>query len=198
MDPYIIMIIAAIAALVVGIIVGKLIFAKDTRKRVEEAELQAQTLIKEAELRAQTIRKEKELEAKERFVQLKAEHEREVLERNRKVVEGENRIKQKEHTLNQKTEHLERQSKERHNWWRASNRKRIHKRWVYRRKLLTRQNKKRTKKPEKLSFKVFNGRQPNKPLKMQLQFSTLKVMKLKARSLAGKEEIFVLLKQLPG
>jgi len=106
------MIIAAIAALVVGIIVGKLIFAKDTRKRVEEAELQAQTLIKEAELRAQTIRKEKELEAKERFVQLKAEHEREVLERNRKVVEGENRIKQKEHTLNQKTEHLERQIKE--------------------------------------------------------------------------------------
>jgi len=112
MDPYIITIIAAIAALVVGIIVGKLIFAKDTRKRVEEAELQAQTLIKEAELRAQTIRKEKELEAKERFVQLKAEHEREVLERNRKVVEGENRIKQKEHTLNQKTEHLERQIKE--------------------------------------------------------------------------------------
>jgi len=112
MDPYIITIIAAIAALVVGIIVGKIIFAKDTRKRVEEAELQAQTLIKEAELRAQTIRKEKELEAKERFVQLKAEHEREVLERNRKVVEGENRIKQKEHTLNQKTEHLERQIKE--------------------------------------------------------------------------------------
>jgi len=112
MDPYIITIIAAIAALVVGIIVGKIIFAKDTRKRVEEAELQAQTLIKEAELRAQTIRKEKELEAKERFVQLKAEHEREVLERNRKVVEGENRIKQKEHTLNQKTEQLERQVKE--------------------------------------------------------------------------------------
>ena len=112
MDPYIITIIAAIAALVVGIIAGKLIFAKDTRKRVEEAELQAQTLIKEAELRAENIRKEKELEAKERFVQLKAEHEREVLERNRKVGEGENRIKQKEHTLNQKTEHLERQLKE--------------------------------------------------------------------------------------
>ncbi len=112
MDPYIITIIAAIAALVVGIIAGKFIFAKDTRKRIEEAELQAQTLIKEAELRAETVRKEKELEAKERFVQLKAEHEKEVLERNRKVVEGENRIKQKEHTVNQKTEQLERQLKE--------------------------------------------------------------------------------------
>jgi ribonucrease Y len=112
MDPNIIIIIVAVAALVVGIIAGKFIFAKDTRKRIEEAEMQAQTLIKEAELRAETVRKEKELEAKERFVQLKAEHEREVLERNRKVGEGENRIKQKELALNQKTEHLERQIKE--------------------------------------------------------------------------------------
>jgi ribonuclease Y len=112
MDLNIITLIIAVAALVVGIIAGKFIFAKDTRKRIEEAELQAQTLIKEAELRAETVRKEKELEAKERFVQLKAEHEKEVLERNRKVGEGENRIKQKEHTLNQKTEQLERQIKE--------------------------------------------------------------------------------------
>jgi len=112
MDLNIITLIVAVVALLVGIIAGKFIFAKDTRKRVEEAELQAQTLIKEAELRSETIRKEKELEAKERFVQLKSEHEKEVLERNRKVVEAENRIKQKEHTLNQKTEQLEKAIKE--------------------------------------------------------------------------------------
>src|SRR4029078_2590658 len=112
MDLNIITLIIAVAALVVGIIAGKLIFAKDTRKRIEEAELQAQTLIKEAELKSETIRNEKELEAKERFVQLKAQHEREVLERNRKVGEGENRIKQKELAINQKTEQLERQIKE--------------------------------------------------------------------------------------
>jgi len=112
MDPNIITLIAAIVSLLVGIIAGKFIFAKDTRKRVEEAELQAQTLIKEAELRAETVRKEKELEAKERFVQLKAEHEREVLERNRKVGESETRIKQKESGLNQKTEQLEKAIKE--------------------------------------------------------------------------------------
>ena len=112
MDLNIITLIIAIVALLIGIIAGKFIFAKDNRKRIEEAELQSQTLIKEAQLRAETIRKEKELEAKERFVQLKAEHDREVNERNRKVNEGENRIKQKELTLNQKTEHLERQIKE--------------------------------------------------------------------------------------
>jgi ribonuclease Y len=112
MDLNIITLIVAVAALLVGIIAGKFIFAKDTRKRIEEAELQAQTLIKEAQLRAETVRKEKELEAKERFVQLKSEHEREVIERNRRVADGENRVKQKELQINQKTEHLERQIKE--------------------------------------------------------------------------------------
>src|SRR5947209_7500222 len=112
MDPNILSLIIGLAALVVGIIAGKFIFAKDTRKRVEEAELQAQTLIKEAQLRAETLRKEKELEAKERFVQLKSEHDREVNERTRRISEAENRIKQKEGNLNQRTEQLERQIKE--------------------------------------------------------------------------------------
>jgi ribonucrease Y len=112
MDPIIITIIAAVVALVVGIVAGKFIFAKDTSKKVEAAELQAKTLLKEAQLRAETMRKEKELEAKERFVQLKSEHEREVLERNKRVVEVENRVKQKEGNLNQKMEQLERQVKE--------------------------------------------------------------------------------------
>lgn len=99
-------------ALVVGIIAGKFIFAKDTKQKLEEADLHAQNLLKEAELRAETVRKEKELSAKERFVQLKVEHEKEVLERNRKVGEGETRLKQKEQQLSQKTEQLERQIKE--------------------------------------------------------------------------------------
>ncbi|MFL5774261.1 MAG: ribonuclease Y [Flavisolibacter sp.] len=112
MDPNIITFIIAFVALVVGIIAGKFIFAKDTRKRIEEAESQAQSLLKEAQLRAETNKKEKEIEAKERFVQLKAEHDREVNERNRKIADGENRLKQKELTINQKAEHLERQVKE--------------------------------------------------------------------------------------
>src|SRR5574343_614679 len=110
MDPIIYVIISAVVALVVGIIAGKFIFAKDTKKQVEEAELQAQTILKEAELRAETIKKEKQLEAKERFVQLKSEHEREVNDRNRKIGEAENRIKQKEISINQE-EHIRRLEK---------------------------------------------------------------------------------------
>lgn len=112
MELSIVTLIIAVVALLVGIIAGKFIFAKDTKKKVEEAELHAQNLIKEAELRAETLRKEKELAAKEKFVQLKAEHDKEVLERNRKLGESENRLRQKEQSINQKTEQLERQIKE--------------------------------------------------------------------------------------
>jgi ribonuclease Y len=98
MELNIVTLIVAVVALLVGIIAGKFIFAKDTKKKVDEAEQHAQHLIKEAELRAETVRKEKELAAKEKFVQLKSEHDKEVLERNRKLGESENRIRQKSGT----------------------------------------------------------------------------------------------------
>jgi ribonucrease Y len=112
MDPNIIYIIIGVSALIVGIIAGKFIFAKNTRKQIEDAETQAQVIVKEAEIRAETIRKEKELEAKEKFVQMKAEHDKEVLERNRKMGESENRIRQKEQSINQKENNIDRQIKE--------------------------------------------------------------------------------------
>ena len=105
-------IIAAIVALIAGIVVGKIIFAKNTQKKIQDAENQSQQIISEAQLKAETLKKEKILEAKEKFVQLKAEYDKEVLERNRKINDGENRIKQKEITINQKESSLERQIKE--------------------------------------------------------------------------------------
>src|SRR4028119_1537376 len=112
MEPNVLTYIIGGLAFVVGIIAGKLIFAKNTKLKVQEAEQQSNKIISDAQLQAETLKKEKLLEAKEKFVQLKAEHDREVLERNRKVNEGENRIRQKELTLNQKTEQLEKQLKE--------------------------------------------------------------------------------------
>ena len=112
MDPLILSILIGVAALVIGIVVGKLIFAKNTRKQVEEAELQSQTILKEAELRAETIRKEKELEAKEKFVQMRSAHDKEVFEKNKKINDTENRVRQKEQSINQKEGSLEKQIKE--------------------------------------------------------------------------------------
>jgi ribonuclease Y len=112
MEPTIIYIIIGIAALVIGLVLGKVIFAKNTQKQVQEAEIQAQKIIADGQLQAENLKKEKLLEAKEKFVQLKAEHDKEVLQRNQKIIEGESRIKQKEQSLNQKDQNLEKQIKE--------------------------------------------------------------------------------------
>lgn len=112
MDPNLVSIIIGVAALLVGIIAGKFIFAKNTQKIVEEAEFQSKNVLKEAELRAETIRKEKELEVKEKFIQLKAAHDKEVNDRNRKINESENRIRQKEQSISQKEGTLDKQVKE--------------------------------------------------------------------------------------
>jgi ribonuclease Y len=112
MDSNILSVIIGVAALVVGIIAGKLIFSKNTRKKIEEAELQSQTILREAELRAETIRKEKELEAKEKFVQMRSAHEKEVNERSRKINDTESRIRQKEQSINQKEGNLDKQIKD--------------------------------------------------------------------------------------
>lgn len=112
MDSNILSIVIGAAALIVGLLAGKLIFSKNTKRKLEEAELQSQNIIKEASLRAETIRKEKELEAKEKFVQLKSAHDREVNDRNRKINDAENRIRQKEQSINQKEANLDKQIKE--------------------------------------------------------------------------------------
>jgi ribonucrease Y len=112
MEPTILYIIIGIVALILGLITGRFVFSKNTKKQIEDAEAQAQTIIKEAELRAENIRKEKELEAKEKFVMLKSEYDRDVMERNRKIGETENRIRQKEQSINQKESNLDKQSKE--------------------------------------------------------------------------------------
>ena len=112
MDPIIISIIAAVVGVIAGVIVGKFVFAKDTNRQIEEAGQQAQKIISDAQLQAETLKKEKILEAKERFVQLKSEHDKEVLDRNRKISDIENRLKQKEVSINQKDSNLDKQLKE--------------------------------------------------------------------------------------
>ncbi len=112
MDPNILAAVIGAGALIAGTVIGKIIFSKSSTKKVEEAELQAQTILKEAELRAETIRKEKELEAKEKAVQMKAAHDKEVFEKNKKINDAENRIRQKEQTVNQKEGNIDKQIKE--------------------------------------------------------------------------------------
>jgi ribonucrease Y len=112
MDQNILFAIIGGAGLIIGILAGKLIFAQNTKKQIVEAELLAQNIIKEAELRGETFKKEKELEAKERFVQMRANHDKEVFEKNKKINDAENRIRQKEQSINQKESNLDKHIKE--------------------------------------------------------------------------------------
>jgi ribonuclease Y len=105
-------IIVGAVALIIGILLGKIIFAKNTKEIFENAKNQAQQIISDAQSKAETLKKEKQLEAKEHFVQLKAEHEKTVNQRNQKLSDAENRIKQKEQSLNQKDQNLEKLLKE--------------------------------------------------------------------------------------
>ena len=112
MDSTMILAIVGVAALIVGIIAGKLIFAKNTQQKIQDAEQHAQKIIADAQANAETLKKEKELEAREKFVKLKSDHDRDVLERTRKIGESENRIKQKEVSITQKETGLDKQIKE--------------------------------------------------------------------------------------
>jgi ribonuclease Y len=109
LDQNIVLIIVGAAALIIGVVAGKLIFTPNHRRIIQAAQDQAQKIISDAQTNSENLKKEKLLEAKEKFVQMKAEHDKEVLERNRRLSENENRIKQKEVSINQKMEHLDRQ-----------------------------------------------------------------------------------------
>ncbi len=112
MDPLVQSIIIGIICLIIGLVAGKLIFAANTKKYVEEAEQQAKKTIADAQQAAETLKKEKLLEAKEKFVQMKAEHDKETLDRNKKIVEAESRIRSQEQSLNSKNANLDKQIKD--------------------------------------------------------------------------------------
>jgi ribonucrease Y len=105
-------IIIAIVTLLVGIVAGKFIFTPNTKKQIEDAQNEAKRLVNDAKNTAETLKKEKLLEAKEKFVQMKADHDREALERNKKLTETEARVRSMEQSVNSKNGNLEKQIKE--------------------------------------------------------------------------------------
>jgi ribonuclease Y len=72
----------------------------------------SQKILKDAEAEAEVLKKNKLLEAKEHFVSMKSEYEKEVASRNSKMQQAEVRIQQREMTLNQKQGELQRKNTE--------------------------------------------------------------------------------------
>ena len=69
-------------------------------------------ILKNAEAEGEAIKKEKIFQAKEKFLQLKSEHEAYINDRNAQALQLENKLKQRELTLNQQNAELGRKQKE--------------------------------------------------------------------------------------
>ena len=94
---------------VVGILIGGgIAFFVVNSKNNGKAKL----IIVEAEKNAEQIKKEKILQAKEKFIELKSEHEKVINKKNNDINNADQRVKQKENTLNQKLAEVNRKDAE--------------------------------------------------------------------------------------
>jgi len=98
-----------VGALILGIVAG---FILAGSKINASAQKEKENLIKEAEVKAESVKQEKILQAKEKFLQLKSEHDKSIQEKNATILQTENKIKQKEGEINKKIEDLNRKDKE--------------------------------------------------------------------------------------
>ena len=97
--------IIAISGLIVGGVVGYLIFRYVIKGKYNE-------MISNAEKAAEVLKEKKLLEVKEKFINKKSELEREVQQRNQKIQQTENRLKQREISINQRQEDQNRKRQE--------------------------------------------------------------------------------------
>ena len=80
------------------------------QKRLLNAKTEA--ILQEAEAEAEVIKKNKLLEVKEKFLNKKADLEKEVQQRNQKIQQAENKLKQREMVLNQRQDELQKRKAE--------------------------------------------------------------------------------------
>jgi ribonuclease Y len=119
----IITVVAAVIALGVGFFTGKNAVKSTVDK--QEAELKAQSekvladakskaeqLISDANRNAENTKKDKMLEAKEHFLQLKAKHESETVEKSKKIIEKENHLKQQQQDNSNRIAEVSKKEKE--------------------------------------------------------------------------------------
>jgi len=104
--------IALIAGVVAGFMIANSRLNKSGEMEKENLQKQKENILKEAEVKNEALKQEKILQAKEKFLQLKAEHDKNVNERNQHLVTLENKAKQRDSELAKKVEDATRKDKE--------------------------------------------------------------------------------------
>ena len=89
-------ILSVLIGLAIGYGIAKILEKKKASKIVQRAKKSASSILKEAKQEAESIKKDKILQAKEKFIELKAEHEKVILNRDKKIADAEKRIRDKE------------------------------------------------------------------------------------------------------
>ncbi len=90
------LIISGIIGLAGGFGISKFLEKTNTSNFLKNAKKEAASILKDANLEGENIKKDKILQAKEKFIELKAEHEEVILSRDKRVAEVEKRIRDKE------------------------------------------------------------------------------------------------------
>lgn len=105
MDPILLNVIVAVGSLIVGGLITNIYINKSSNRKSTQ-------IIQEAHEKAEVIKRDKILQAKEKFLQLRTEHENYINERNSANQRTESRLSQKETSLNQKIEEVQRKQNE--------------------------------------------------------------------------------------
>ena len=96
MDSMINVIIGAVAGLLAGYTITILLQKRKGAAALVSAQKEAKSILREAKKDAEQIKKDKIFQAKEKFLELKAEHEKVILAKDKKMAEAEKRIRDKE------------------------------------------------------------------------------------------------------
>ncbi len=89
-------IIAGIVGLAIGFGIAKFMEKGKASKTIANAKKDAAQILKEAKVEGENIKKDKILQAKEKFLELKAEHEKVIIGKDKKINEAEKRTRDKE------------------------------------------------------------------------------------------------------
>ncbi len=94
------LVILVLAGIGTGLIIGIFSQKGKNAKILESTKLEANDILRNAKQKAERIKDEKMLQAKERFIELKSEHEKVIFQREKKISDVEGRLRDKENKLN--------------------------------------------------------------------------------------------------
>jgi len=99
MDNTIVIVGGILLGIIIGFIVAKVLERNNASKVLKSAKKSATAILKAAKSEGDALKKDKILQAKEKFIELKSEHEKVINSRDKKMAESEKRSRDKESQL---------------------------------------------------------------------------------------------------